>query len=89
MSEGINIVLLGSAGVGAKTCLAHYLIHGEFEEHTDPTIEETYHTTLDVDGATFKLEILGLFPHAYFFWFVCLFDVVLLQILVVLKVHLQ
>jgi len=62
MSDDVlRIVLLGSAGIGAKTSLAHYLIHGTFEQHTDPTIEETYNTSLEVDGQTFKLEILGLF----------------------------
>ncbi|KIW04496.1 uncharacterized protein PV09_04253 [Verruconis gallopava] len=52
-----NIVVLGSGGVG-KSCLTAQFVQNIWIESYDPTIEDSYRKTLDVDGRQIVLEIL-------------------------------
>ena len=59
--RGIKVVLLGDAGIGAKTSLLHRFVKGEFPEQTEPTVGVKFLTRrMDVDGAIVELEIWGL-----------------------------
>ncbi|QDS69584.1 Ras- protein rsr1 [Venturia effusa] len=52
-----NIVVLGSGGVG-KSCLTAQFVQNVWIESYDPTIEDSYRKTLEVDGRQVVLEIL-------------------------------
>lgn len=52
-----HIVVLGAGGVG-KSCLTAQFVHNEWIESYDPTIEDSYRTTVSVDGRQVVLEIL-------------------------------
>merc|ERR1711977_157788 len=52
-----NIVVLGSGGVG-KSCLTAQFVQNIWIESYDPTIEDSYRKTLEVDGRQIVLEIL-------------------------------
>ncbi|OQO06104.1 hypothetical protein B0A48_08692 [Cryoendolithus antarcticus] len=52
-----NIAVLGSGGVG-KSALTAQFVQGIFIERYDPTIEDTYRKTIDVDGRQVMLEIM-------------------------------
>ncbi|KAF1816071.1 ras small monomeric GTPase [Eremomyces bilateralis CBS 781.70] len=52
-----NIVVLGSGGVG-KSCLTAQFVQNVWIESYDPTIEDSYRKTIDVDGRQVVLEIL-------------------------------
>lgn len=52
-----KIVVLGSGGVG-KSALTVQFVQGIFVEKYDPTIEDSYRKSVDVDGYTCMLEIL-------------------------------
>ncbi|KAL2122044.1 hypothetical protein VTJ04DRAFT_2499 [Mycothermus thermophilus] len=52
-----NVVVLGAGGVG-KSCLTAQFVHNEWIESYDPTIEDSYRTTVSVDGRQVVLEIL-------------------------------
>ncbi|EIM91059.1 uncharacterized protein STEHIDRAFT_91025 [Stereum hirsutum FP-91666 SS1] len=52
-----NTVVLGAGGVG-KSALTVRFVRDEFVENYDPTIEEEYRTTVNVDGIPVALEIL-------------------------------
>ncbi|KAF2673001.1 ras-domain-containing protein [Microthyrium microscopicum] len=52
-----NIVVLGSGGVG-KSCLTAQFVQNIWIESYDPTIEDSYRKTLEVDGRQVVLEIL-------------------------------
>jgi len=52
-----NIVVLGAGGVG-KSCLTAQFVQNIWIESYDPTIEDSYRKTLEVDGRQVVLEIL-------------------------------
>ena len=53
-----KIVILGGGGVG-KSCLTFRLVHDQFVEKYDPTIEDSYRKdNFDVDGEQMSIEIL-------------------------------
>jgi len=52
-----KLVILGDGGVG-KSCLTVQLCHGYFTMEYDPTIENLYRKTLNIDNDTCMLEIL-------------------------------
>jgi len=51
------IVVLGSGGVG-KSCLTAQFVQNVWIDSYDPTIEDSYRKTLNVDGRSVVLEIL-------------------------------
>ncbi|EGD81385.1 hypothetical protein PTSG_02104 [Salpingoeca rosetta] len=53
----MKIVLIGSGGVG-KSCIALRYLKDRFVEEYDPTIEESYSTTIELDGHTVPLELV-------------------------------
>ena len=55
--SAINIVVLGGGAVG-KSCLTIRLVSNHFVNMYDPTVEESYRTTLNVDGQPAVLEIV-------------------------------
>lgn len=56
MSE-YKITVLGAGGVG-KSALVVQFVHTKFLEKYDPTIEDSYRKTIDVDGQACQLDIL-------------------------------
>eukprot|EP01114_Cavostelium_apophysatum_P000829 TRINITY_DN10731_c0_g1_i1.p1 TRINITY_DN10731_c0_g1~~TRINITY_DN10731_c0_g1_i1.p1 ORF type:complete len:186 (-),score=21.53 TRINITY_DN10731_c0_g1_i1:31-588(-) len=53
----INIVVVGSGGVG-KSALIAMFVSGVFIELYDPTIEDCYRKHTEVDGLQFMMEII-------------------------------
>jgi len=56
-SNAIKLIVMGSGGVG-KSAMTVRFTAGNFVEHYDPTIEDSYQKTVVVDGAAVHLEIL-------------------------------
>ena len=56
----MHILLLGSGGVGAKTSLLYSFKYGEYVEGYEPTIEDVYRVTIEVDGETTVADVIGL-----------------------------
>ena len=52
-----KLVIVGAAGVG-KSALANQLIQNHFMDYYHPTIEDSYHTQVVIDGEICRLEIL-------------------------------
>jgi len=52
-----KIVVLGSGGVG-KSALTVQFVQGIFVEKYDPTIEDSYRKTVEIDGQQCMMEIL-------------------------------
>ncbi|GAA5993893.1 hypothetical protein JCM5350_000112 [Sporobolomyces pararoseus] len=52
-----KVVVLGGGGVG-KSALTVRFVHSLFVEKYDPTIEDSYRRTINVDGITVALEVL-------------------------------
>ncbi|GAA5926681.1 uncharacterized protein JCM15063_000342 [Sporobolomyces koalae] len=52
-----KVVVLGGGGVG-KSALTVRFVHSLFVEKYDPTIEDSYRRTINVDGITVQLEVL-------------------------------
>ncbi|KAH9068243.1 small GTPase superfamily [Lactarius deliciosus] len=52
-----NAVVLGAGGVG-KSALTVRFMRGEFVENYDPTIQEEYRRSIEVDGELTWLEVL-------------------------------
>ena len=52
-----KIVVLGSGGVG-KSALTVQFVQGIFIEKYDPTIEECYRKTMEINGQECVLEII-------------------------------
>ncbi|KAF9790352.1 P-loop containing nucleoside triphosphate hydrolase protein [Thelephora terrestris] len=52
-----KVVVFGAGGVG-KSALITRFVKGNFLSNYDPTIEEVYECTSQIDGTTFSLEIL-------------------------------
>merc|ERR1712045_821120 len=55
--HAFKLVLLGSQMVG-KSSLVVRLVTGHFIEHCDPTIEDSYRKSMQVDGKPVLLDIL-------------------------------
>jgi len=53
-SDATKVVVLGQGGVG-KTCLILRLRNDEFDENYVPTLQDTYHKDLNIDGKSVKL----------------------------------
>lgn len=52
-----KLVVLGAGGVG-KSCLTVQFVQGIYLDTYDPTIEDSYRKTIEIDGKVFDLEIL-------------------------------
>ena len=52
-----KLVVLGAGGVG-KSCLTVQFVQGIYLDSYDPTIEDSYKKTIEVDNKVFDLEIL-------------------------------
>ncbi|QLG71521.1 hypothetical protein HG535_0B05640 [Zygotorulaspora mrakii] len=52
-----KLVVLGAGGVG-KSCLTVQFVQGVYLDTYDPTIEDSYRKTIDIDNKIFDLEIL-------------------------------
>ena len=48
---------MGVGGVG-KSAITNRFVIGRWIEKYDPTIEESYQTTIDIDGKALQIEIL-------------------------------
>ena len=55
--ETINVCILGSGGVG-KTAVTLQFVKGEFSEAYVPTIEDEFQKNIQIDGKTYKIEII-------------------------------
>eukprot|EP01038_Epipyxis_sp_PR26KG_P012278 gene12278-16467_t len=53
----IKIIVMGVGGVG-KSAITNRFVIGRWVEKYDPTIEESYQTTVDIDGKALQAEIL-------------------------------
>lgn len=53
----IKVIVMGVGGVG-KSAITNRFIVGRWIEKYDPTIEESYETTVDIDGKALHVEIL-------------------------------
>jgi len=53
----IKIIVMGIGGVG-KSAITNRFVIGRWVEKYDPTIEESYSATVDVDGKALHVEIL-------------------------------
>eukprot|EP01106_Pelomyxa_sp_JSP_P019181 TRINITY_DN943_c0_g1_i3.p1 TRINITY_DN943_c0_g1~~TRINITY_DN943_c0_g1_i3.p1 ORF type:complete len:189 (+),score=49.24 TRINITY_DN943_c0_g1_i3:101-667(+) len=56
-NDATKLVVLGSGGVG-KSAITVQFVQGIFVEKYDPTIEDSYRKTTEVDGSPYFLEIL-------------------------------
>lgn len=52
-----KLVVLGAGGVG-KSCLTVQFVQSVYLDTYDPTIEDSYRKTIEIDGKVFDLEIL-------------------------------
>ncbi|CCC66747.1 hypothetical protein NCAS_0A01890 [Naumovozyma castellii] len=52
-----KLVVLGAGGVG-KSCLTVQFVQGIYLDTYDPTIEDSYRKTIEIDNKVFDLEIL-------------------------------
>lgn len=57
MSSSIKIIVMGVGGVG-KSAITNRFVIGRWVEKYDPTVEESYQTTIDIDGKALQVEIL-------------------------------
>jgi len=55
--SSLKIIVMGVGGVG-KSAITNRFVIGKWVEKYDPTVEESYQTTVDVDGKALQLEIL-------------------------------
>lgn len=53
----IKIIVMGVGGVG-KSAITNRFVIGRWVEKYDPTIEESYQTSIDIDGKALQVEIL-------------------------------
>ncbi|EKE40072.1 hypothetical protein ENUP19_0353G0034 [Entamoeba nuttalli] len=56
-NNGYRVVMLGKGAVG-KTSISTQMVSGIFKSLYEPTIEDTFKTSLDIDGTVCVLEIL-------------------------------
>lgn len=55
--SSLRIIVMGIGGVG-KSAITNRFVVGRWIEKYDPTVEESYQTTIDVDGRALQVEIL-------------------------------
>lgn len=55
--SSIKVIVMGVGGVG-KSAITNRFVIGRWVEKYDPTIEESYQTTVDIDGKALQVEIL-------------------------------
>jgi len=55
--SSIKIIVMGVGGVG-KSAITNRFVIGRWVEKYDPTVEESYQTTIDIDGKALQVEIL-------------------------------
>jgi len=53
----IKIIVMGVGGVG-KSAITNRFVAGRWIDKYDPTVEESYQTTIDIDGKALQVEIL-------------------------------
>lgn len=53
----LKIIVMGVGGVG-KSAITNRFVVGRWIEKYDPTIEESYQATIDIDGKAMQVEIL-------------------------------
>jgi len=53
----VKLIVMGVGGVG-KSAITNRFVINRWVEKYDPTIEESYSTTVDVDGKALQVEIL-------------------------------
>lgn len=53
----IKLIVMGVGGVG-KSAITNRFVIGRWIERYDPTVEESYQTTVDIDGKALQIEIL-------------------------------
>mmetsp|Transcript_122437 Transcript_122437/g.240310 ORF Transcript_122437/g.240310 Transcript_122437/m.240310 type:complete len:232 (+) Transcript_122437:90-785(+) len=53
----LKIIIMGVGGVG-KSAITNRFVVGRWVEKYDPTIEESYQATVDIDGKAMQVEIL-------------------------------
>eukprot|EP00349_Pseudokeronopsis_sp_Brazil_P000301 CAMPEP_0202961320 /NCGR_PEP_ID=MMETSP1396-20130829/5378_1 /ASSEMBLY_ACC=CAM_ASM_000872 /TAXON_ID= /ORGANISM="Pseudokeronopsis sp., Strain Brazil" /LENGTH=223 /DNA_ID=CAMNT_0049681053 /DNA_START=22 /DNA_END=693 /DNA_ORIENTATION=+ len=53
----IKIIVMGVGGVG-KSAITNRFVIGRWVEKYDPTVEESYQSTIDIDGRALQVEIL-------------------------------
>ena len=59
LNKRIKVAIIGPGAVG-KSAITIRLVANEFRQEYDPTIEDYYHCTIDVDGYQRKLNILDI-----------------------------
>ncbi len=57
MTDHIKLIVCGVGGVG-KSAITNRFVVGRWVAKYDPTIEESYQTTVDIDGKAYGVEIL-------------------------------
>ena len=57
MTDKIKLIVCGVGGVG-KSAITNRFVVGRWVAKYDPTIEESYQTTVDIDGKAYGVEIL-------------------------------
>jgi small GTP-binding protein len=55
--SSLRVIVMGIGGVG-KSAITNRFVMGRWIEKYDPTVEESYQTTIDVDGRALQVEIL-------------------------------
>jgi Ras-related protein Rap-1B len=53
----LRVIVMGIGGVG-KSAITNRFVVGRWIEKYDPTVEESYQATIDVDGRALQVEIL-------------------------------
>ncbi|KAG0150135.1 hypothetical protein CROQUDRAFT_73452 [Cronartium quercuum f. sp. fusiforme G11] len=53
----VTIVIIGDGGVG-KSSITMKFVKDEFEDSYDPTIDDSYTVSMDIDGTPWQIEIL-------------------------------
>jgi GTPase KRas protein len=56
-SSSVKLIVMGSGGVG-KSAMTCRFTQGRWVEKYDPTIEDSYSTTVDVEGKALQVDIL-------------------------------
>lgn len=55
--SSLRVIVMGVGGVG-KSAITNRFVVGRWIEKYDPTVEESYLTTIDLDGKALQIEIL-------------------------------
>mmetsp|Transcript_3518 Transcript_3518/g.5481 ORF Transcript_3518/g.5481 Transcript_3518/m.5481 type:complete len:218 (+) Transcript_3518:91-744(+) len=55
--SSLKVIVMGVGGVG-KSAITNRFVVGRWIEKYDPTVEESYLTTVDIDGKALQVEIL-------------------------------